>query len=141
MLIAKSCDIGAYFAGRHLGRHKLIPWLSPAKTWEGLIGGMLLSGLLAAGLTWVGAGLGLLGSILGPETDPSLVGLLAAALAGALIGLAGQGGDLVASMLKRDAGFKDFSQTMPGFGGMLDVIDSLLLTAPVGYGLLLIARV
>ena len=62
--------------------------------------------------------------------------LLHGAMIGAMLGLVGQGGDLVASVLKRDAGFKDYSSRLPGFGGVMDVLDSALLTAPVAYWML-----
>ncbi|MEM1166963.1 MAG: phosphatidate cytidylyltransferase [Planctomycetota bacterium] len=123
LLIVKASDIGAFFVGRSLGRHKLIPWVSPGKTWEGLAGGVLTSAAVAMALStlWTPAG--------GHFGHP----LLLAAGIGALFGLVGQGGDLVASMLKRDAGVKDASSLLPGFGGVLDVIDSPLLVAPLAY--------
>lgn len=128
VLITKCCDIGAYFTGRAIGRHKLIPWLSPGKTWEGLAGGVAasaLAGMAAAMLLGKGA------AGLGP------VPLWAGAFAGAIFGLVGQAGDLVASMLKRDAGMKDYSRVLPGFGGVMDIADSPLLVAPVAYWILL----
>lgn len=128
VLVTKSCDIGAYFTGRWIGRHKLIEWLSPGKTWEGLAGGLLLStliGLAAAVLTRV------------LEIEPILANWQGAVL-GATFGLIGQFGDLVASLLKRDAGVKDASNALPGFGGVLDVLDSPLLVAPVAYWLLVL---
>ncbi len=124
ILVTKSCDIGAYFTGITLGRHKLIPWLSPGKTWEGLAGGVATStvvGLLAASLS----------HYVGLEMSLGL-----GALAGFIFGLVGQAGDLMASMLKRDAGVKDASDRLPGFGGILDVVDSPLLVAPAAFWLL-----
>jgi len=115
----KSCDIAAYFTGRALGRRKLAPRLSPGKTWEGLIGGVLAS-------TAVGA------AAIGPAAG---VGVLAAAGAGAVLGLAGQAGDLLESGLKRAAGAKD-SGRVPGFGGVLDLLDSPLAGAPAALALL-----
>jgi phosphatidate cytidylyltransferase len=123
LLTTKSCDIGAYFTGRAIGKHKLIPWLSPGKTWEGLVGGVIVASLVSfatltplAGLHW------------------------AYALAvGAVLALVGQGGDLLASMFKRDAAVKDSGSSIPGFGGVLDVIDSPLLAGPVAYWLLAVA--
>lgn len=126
VMVTKSCDIGAYFTGRALGRHKLIPWLSPGKTWEGLAGGVVLSTSLGVG----GVALAHVGGAL-PELSLWHGGVI-----GALLGFVGQGGDLVASVLKRDAGFKDYSSRLPGFGGVMDVLDSALLTAPVAYWLL-----
>lgn len=120
---AKCCDIGAYFSGRAFGRHKLIPWLSPGKTWEGLAGGLVASAIASV------AGLLLLDSA-GVAVWP---GWLAAGAAGVLFGGVGQAGDLLESLFKRDAGMKDASATVPGFGGVLDVLDSPLLVAPVAY--------
>lgn len=126
LLITKSCDIGAFFTGITLGRRKLIPWLSPGKTWEGLIGGVLLAtllGLLAARY-----------SHLNPLDPP--FALWEGALLGAVLALVGQAGDLIESLFKRDAGVKDSSTAIPGFGGLLDVIDSPLLAAPAAFWLL-----
>ncbi len=135
VFITKSCDIGAYFTGRAIGRHKLIPWLSPGKTWEGLGGGVALSVAVALLLAWWGR-----------TTDPVIIdgrpayhhafSALQAAFAGALLALVGQAGDLIASLLKRDAGIKDSSSLLPGFGGVLDVLDSPLLAGPTAYWLL-----
>ncbi|MFG0275775.1 MAG: phosphatidate cytidylyltransferase [Phycisphaerales bacterium] len=119
VLLVKVCDIGAYFTGLSIGKRKLIPWLSPGKTWEGLVGGCV----------WAAVAGALLALAVG---DPSPVSPAQAALAGALLGLAGQGADLFESLLKRDAGVKD-SGRVPGFGGVLDLIDSPLLAAPVAY--------
>lgn len=129
LLVTKSYDIGAYFTGRMIGRHKLIPWLSPGKTWEGLAGGLVLSSLTGVGAVALARQCGV---------APSVAGLTVgqAALIGFMLGLVGQAGDLVASLLKRDAGVKDYSSRLPGFGGVLDVIDSPLLAAPVAYWLI-----
>jgi phosphatidate cytidylyltransferase len=122
LLVVKSCDIGAYFTGRSIGRRKLIPWLSPGKTWEGLGGGVVVAALVGAG------GLAALQAA-GYTVPPVWTGLAA----GVLFGITGQAGDLIASMFKRDAGIKDSSRLLPGFGGVLDVIDSPLLVAPVAF--------
>ena len=136
VLITKSCDIGAYFTGRAIGCHKLIAWLSPGKTWEGLVGGMVLSVVVALAMTiwanhanyhWPGA------------QDEQSMPLWFAAFAAAVLALLGQFGDLVASLLKRDAGVKDSGGAVPGFGGLLDIVDSLIVVAPAAYWLLLIA--
>lgn len=124
----KACDIFAYFTGKAIGKHKLILWLSPGKTWEGLIGGMVGSAIVG------GAGLGLLTSL--TDFNPAgsaATAALAGAVVGACMGLAGQLGDLMASMMKRDAGIKDSSSLLPGFGGVLDVVDSPILVAPLAY--------
>lgn len=111
-------DTGAYFAGRFFGKHKLAPTVSPGKTLEGLIGGVVAVVALIVAfkltffpeLTWVHC------FVLAPLTD-----------------LAGVAGDLVESLLKRTAKIKDSGTLFPGHGGMLDRIDSLLFTTPVVY--------
>lgn len=140
LLIVKSSDIGAYFSGRALGKHKLIPWLSPGKTWEGLIGGVLFSGLVAAGLAVLGNAWELthvMKKIDGVRTQvPLEISPIAAFFAGVAMGLVGQFGDLCASLFKRDAGIKDSGSSIPGFGGVLDVVDSPIVVAPLAYWLL-----
>lgn len=127
LLTTKACDIGAYFTGRALGRNKLIEWLSPGKTWEGLFGGILLAGI-------VGLVLGRFANHAGlAEPIPYPAGFAM----GLLFGCTGQFGDLVASLFKRDAGLKDASKTLPGYGGILDLIDSPLLVAPLAYWILI----
>jgi phosphatidate cytidylyltransferase len=117
LLVVKFTDIGAYFGGRALGRHKLIAWLSPGKTWEGLACGLLTAGLV--------------GMASAPRLSHLSVGK--AFCFGVIIGGIGQLGDLLESMLKRDADVKDSGHLIPGFGGILDVIDSPLLAAPFAY--------
>lgn len=109
-------DSGALFVGRALGRHKMAPAISPNKTWEGSIGGILTSVV----------GGGLLGWWLHLPLGHAL------ALA-ALCAMAGQVGDLCESVLKRDLGIKDFGSVLPEHGGILDRIDSLLFAAPLAY--------
>jgi phosphatidate cytidylyltransferase len=112
-------DIGAYFVGKRLGRHRMTPTLSPKKTWEGLAGGLLASVLASLSVELV---------------YPPLFGEWWRALGfGLTVGVAGVVGDLAESLIKRDAGQKDASQVVPGFGGLLDVIDSVLFAAPVAY--------
>lgn len=123
LVSTKACDIGAYFSGRAIGKHKLIPWLSPGKTWEGLMGGVVLSALVG--------GLGAL--LLGVIDPDSPISAWFGAIAGVIFGVVGQAGDLMASLFKRDAGIKDAGDVLPGFGGVLDVLDSLLLVLPVAY--------
>lgn len=140
ILVIKCCDIGAYFAGRYLGTHRLIPWLSPKKTWEGLIGGVALASAAALALAALLNALHLAGVYQSLDGERTFVHapypLLAAAAAGALFGLVGQFGDLIESLFKRDAGLKDSGHSIPGFGGILDVVDSPLVVAPVAYWLL-----
>jgi phosphatidate cytidylyltransferase len=121
LLVVKSTDIGAYFGGRYMGRHKLIPWLSPGKTWEGLFAGLLTAAMVGLGcsLIWPVA--------LSTMTWPKAI------LFGIVIGGVGQAGDLLESLMKRDAQVKDSGNIIPGFGGLLDVIDSPLLAAPAAY--------
>lgn len=110
-------DAGAYFSGRFFGRHLLFPTLSPKKTVEGSIGGLLLT-VVVIGLTAY-----------------SFTGFtpLDAMIMGAAISIFSQSGDLFESALKRILGVKDFGHLLPGHGGMLDRIDSLLFTAPAVY--------
>ena len=122
LLCVKFTDIGAYFGGRALGRHKLIPWLSPGKTWEGLVFGMLTAAA-------VGAGCATLIDVKSGYSLPWWKG----AIFGAIIGGIGQLGDLLESLMKRDADVKDSGRLVPGFGGVLDIIDSPLLAAPFAY--------
>lgn len=110
-------DAGAYFAGRFFGHHPLFPSLSPKKTIEGAIGGLLITVLV------VGWGMYRFLEF----------GLLKSALVGAAISIFAQGGDLFESILKRILDLKDLGDSLPGHGGMLDRIDSLLFTAPAVY--------
>lgn len=134
LMIIKSCDIGAYFTGRAIGRHKLIPWLSPGKTWEGLFGGAITAALVAAGVASLARSVHL-PVYARPVGFASMVWWQAAVL-GVVFALVGQAGDLLESVLKRDAGVKDSGASLPGFGGVLDVVDSVLLVAPIAYWVL-----
>jgi phosphatidate cytidylyltransferase len=119
IFVPKCCDIGAYFTGRFLGRHPMAPVLSPKKTREGAAGGLAASVLATAGIEQLG---------------PVLRGGAWATVGfGLTVGLAGLLGDLAESLIKRDCGRKDASQAVPGFGGVLDVVDSILFAAPVAY--------
>jgi len=117
----KLTDIGAYFVGSAVGRHKLIRWLSPGKSWEGLAGGLAIGVLGAMGLNWL---------------CQAALGVGWAALFGLIVGAAGQFGDLCESLLKRSARQKDAAALVPEFGGVLDILDSPLVAAPVAYALL-----
>jgi phosphatidate cytidylyltransferase len=127
IFVPKSCDIGAYFTGRLLGRHRMTPILSPKKTWEGLLGGLLLAATLAVVLNRIDPGNGQ--RLLGSDAT--------AAAFGVTLGVAGSLGDLAESLIKRDRGHKDASRLIPGFGGVLDVIDAVLFAAPVAWWWLL----
>jgi phosphatidate cytidylyltransferase len=120
LLLVWGSDIGAYFVGSAFGRHPLSPRLSPKKSWEGLIGGILTAGLI-----------GLL--LIPPWQDRSaLFGLAVGLAAGVLSSV----GDLGESAIKRWANAKDSGRFMPGHGGLLDRIDSLLFALPALYYLL-----
>jgi phosphatidate cytidylyltransferase len=116
-LVVWVCDSGAYYFGRRFGRRRLAPVVSPKKTWEGSIAGLVCATVFgaAAGLWW-----------LVPELGP-----WRGALAGALASTAGQLGDLVESLWKRGAGVKDSGVFLPGHGGFYDRVDSLLFAGPV----------
>lgn len=119
-LVSWITDIFAYFSGRLLGRHKLIPEVSPKKTVEGAIGGLLFA---------VGATL-LYGLIVGKITGYRPNYLLLAS-AGLLMSLASMAGDLIASVVKRHYGAKDYGKLLPGHGGILDRFDSVLAASPM----------
>lgn len=121
IFVPKCCDIGAYFTGRLLGRHAMTPVLSPKKTWEGLAGGLLLSAGAAVAINRFLPKPGLRGG------DWSAIGF------GLVVGGIGALGDLAESLIKRDCRRKDASQVVPGFGGVLDVIDSIVFAAPAAY--------
>lgn len=112
------CDTFAYGVGRTLGRHKLVSTISPNKTVEGAIGGVL--GAVAAGF-------------LSKLSFASYLGWVDAIALGVLVGIFGQFGDLIESAMKRDAGIKDTSRIIPGHGGVLDRFDSFLFTVPLIY--------
>jgi phosphatidate cytidylyltransferase len=109
-------DTGAYFIGMRFGKNKLAPRLSPKKTVEGAIGGVLAAMLMSALFgTWIG------------------IPWYHSVLLGPLLGVLGEIGDLCESAIKRDLGLKDFGAVLPGHGGILDRFDSILFTAPVAY--------
>jgi phosphatidate cytidylyltransferase len=121
---AKGNDIGAYTVGRLIGRRKLWPVLSPNKTIEGAVGGLVFGVVF----TWIVTATARYGLRIPTLSWPASVGF------GLLVGVAAQIGDLMESLIKRDCERKDASHTLPGFGGLLDVLDSLLFAAPVGFG-------
>lgn len=117
LLITKGGDVGAYIVGSLLGRHTLLRRISPSKTWEGAAGGLALSLLAAAAMKPVFASV--------PWGRLLFLGLL--------LGVSGQLGDLSESLIKRDCQVKDSGRILPGMGGVLDVLDSLLFASPICY--------
>lgn len=118
LVVLFGSDAGAYFAGRALGKHKLAPAISPGKTIEGLIGGLIAAAGFAALCTW----------LFFPELPFRFSIPLAVAMAAV-----GVLGDLVESAMKRGSDTKDAANILPGHGGLLDRLDSLLLNAPILY--------
>lgn len=121
--VTKVTDIGAYFIGRLWGKRRLAPNLSPRKTVEGALAGFVCAILTSLGLASFAT------NTIGPTFNLTVFHAL---LLGILMGIFGQIGDLSESLLKRDAAVKD-SNKLPGFGGVLDMIDSLIFTAPIVY--------
>ncbi len=117
VFVVKCADIGAYAIGSSLGKHKFSPKISPSKSWEGMAGGVVAAIIVAVGFA----------------VCCDIMAWWLAAIFGLCFAFIGQIGDLVESMMKRDAEQKDSSNNVPGFGGILDVIDSLLVAAPFGY--------
>jgi phosphatidate cytidylyltransferase len=123
VFVIKSSDIGAYTFGRLFGRHKLAPRVSPGKTWEGLGGAVVFAAVVSLAFALI---FGIMRVWIAP-------------VFGATMAVVGQLSDLSESMLKRDAQQKDSSNRVPGFGGILDVIDSPLFAAPCAYLFLAVA--
>ena len=121
LAVTFATDTAAYGVGRTIGRHRLAPRLSPGKTWEGAIGGF--GGGLAVGLA--------LPPLLGLSPGAGTAAIVAVSLP-----VAAMGGDLLESALKRRIGTKEMSELLPGHGGLLDRLDSLLLTGPALYWIL-----
>ena len=117
LLITKGGDIGAYAVGSIFGKHTLIRRISPSKSWEGVAGGLFFSLLSAVALKPVFP----------------LISLWHLIALGVLLGILGQLGDLSESLIKRDCQVKDSGRLLPGLGGILDVLDSLLFTSPICY--------
>jgi phosphatidate cytidylyltransferase len=124
VVIVVTCDVGAYAAGLAFGRHKMAPTISPGKTWEGFAGAAVLSTVAAVLLSWLMLDQAWwLGLLLGPA-------LLLTATAG----------DLTESLIKRDLGIKDISSWLPGHGGFLDRLDSILPSGAIAYAAYLIVH-
>jgi phosphatidate cytidylyltransferase len=121
VLVTKSSDTGAYAVGSLLGRHKMIPRISPGKTWEGFAGA--IGAAILASLLFV--------HFLGRRVAG--MNSVHAIVLGVLLGLAAILGDLMESLFKREAGVKDSGRFFPGIGGILDLLDSLLFNAPIMY--------
>jgi phosphatidate cytidylyltransferase len=119
VFVVKSADIGAYAIGKLFGKHKFSPKVSPAKTWEGMAGAVAVAAVVAIGFAL--------------SCDIITMGWWLAAVFGFCFAFIGQLGDLVESMIKRDAEQKDSANIVPGFGGVLDIIDSPLIAAPFAY--------
>ena len=117
VFVVKSADIGAYSIGSLLGKHKFSPKISPAKSWEGMAGAVTAAMIVAIGFA----------------LSCDIMPWWAAAIFGMAFAFIGQMGDLVESMMKRDADQKDSANKVPGFGGILDIIDSPLVAAPFAY--------
>lgn len=124
ILVTKASDMGAYAVGSLIGRHKMIPRVSPGKTWEGFAGAILASAALSL--------------VFAHFAQAHLTGMTAvhAAILGILLGVGAVAGDLIESLFKREAGAKDSGRYFPGIGGVLDLVDSLLFNAPIMYAYL-----
>ena len=123
VVVVKMADVGAYFVGRAIGKHKLFYRITPGKTWEGLFGGVVAS-IVAS---WV------FFRVSGGDLGKLHMELVDAMVLGVAMPIVGVVGDMFESLVKRACSIKDSSETIPGMGGVLDVVDSLLFGAPVLY--------
>jgi phosphatidate cytidylyltransferase len=121
ILVTKLSDTGAYVVGSLIGKHKMIPRISPGKTWEGFVGALVISA--AASLVYAHLA----------RAHLSGMTALHALVLGVALGAAAVVGDLIESLFKREAGVKDSGRYFPGIGGILDLVDSLLFNAPLMY--------
>lgn len=133
VFVTKSSDIGAYFAGSAFGWHKLAPAISPGKSVEGAIGGVAMSALVAGGIAWSGVSDTFRVS---GGAGPGFESLWPPILFGAILAISAEFGDLFESCFKREAGSKDSGHLFPRFGGILDLLDSLLPSLPLGWFML-----
>ena len=131
VVVTKMCDMGAFIVGRIFGHHKMVPGISPGKTIEGAIGGVLF-GILGAWI-WFNLVIPITFSSRWIHATPNPTSFFGWFSFGIVVALAGSLGDLAESLIKRDVKRKDSSRWMPGFGGFLDIFDSLLLAAPLAY--------
>lgn len=122
IFVAKVSDVGALLTGSRWGKHKLIPRLSPGKTWEGALGGLVFSILLLQFMT-----------LTAPDMALAQLGRPKLVLLSVLLAAGGLAGDLIESAFKRSSRRKDAGAGVPGFGGMLDLTDSLMIATPVMY--------
>lgn len=129
LIVVKGGDIGAYFFGRFLGRRKMVPHLSPGKTWAGGVGALV--GSASSAILW----LYFATPMFTPKGSSTWIPPVwyASAVYGLILGVTGLVGDLCESLIKRDVGKKDSSSLLPGFGGLLDLMDSVLYAGPVAY--------
>ena len=121
ILVTKFSDLGAYVTGSLFGKHKMIPRISPGKTWEGFAGAIVISTLISIGFAKIAQ-----------EQLPELT-MLHATILGIILSSTAVIGDLIESLFKREAGVKDSGRLFPGIGGILDLMDSLLFNAPLMY--------
>lgn len=121
ILVTKFSDLGAYVTGSLIGKHKMIPRISPGKTWEGFAGAIVISTLVSIGYAHLAKG------------HLSNMNPLHATVLGILLSSTAVVGDLIESLFKREAGVKDSGRLFPGIGGILDLMDSLLFNAPLMY--------
>ncbi len=121
ILVTKFSDLGAYVVGSLIGKHKMIPRISPGKTWEGFVGAIVVSTAVS-----------LVFAHFAHQRMPEMT-VVHAAVLGIILSLAAVLGDLIESLLKREAGVKDSGRMFPGIGGILDLLDSLLFNAPLMY--------
>jgi phosphatidate cytidylyltransferase len=117
ILVVKCADIGAYAIGSLFGKHKFCPTISPGKTWEGMLAAITFGAAVAMAFVAIS----------------DIMSLWLGAMFGICFAVIGQAGDLAESMIKRDARQKDSASNVPGFGGLLDIIDSPLLALPYAY--------
>ncbi len=121
VIATKFTDVGGLLIGVPFGKHKIAPTISPAKSWEGVLGGLIFSAVASAFFAWI-----CLNLFRVPFMIPSKAAILALPLA-----IASVPSDLIESVFKRQAGVKDSGSTIPGIGGALDLVDSLILTSPL----------